>query len=68
MLTVIVVLALAGFTGYVVYQDERRAGAVMAAIAAIGVLYLLLGPVPGAGHAPELPFTFTASADAARWR
>ncbi|ANP51997.1 hypothetical protein J2Z21_008984 [Streptomyces griseochromogenes] len=28
----------------------------------------LLGPVPGTGHAPELPSTFTAPAAAGRWR
>ncbi|GAA1500362.1 hypothetical protein [Streptomyces bangladeshensis] len=46
-LTAIVVLLVGGIATYAAYKDEKEGAALLVGVAVIGLLYLLLGPVPG---------------------
>lgn len=53
-LTVIVVLALGGLASYAAYKDEKKGAAILVGVAVVGLLYLILGPVPS-GDVQQIP-------------
>ncbi|MFD7681026.1 hypothetical protein [Streptomyces sp. NPDC060187] len=70
-ITVIVVLLVGGLASYAVYKNEKAGAALLVGVAVIGVLYLLLGPVPGTTEqgpkpvpAPTAPGTVSPSPEA----
>lgn len=65
-LTAIVVLLVGGIATYAAFKDEKKGAAILVGVAVIGLLYLLLGPVPATPvQAPDpSPTTAPTSAPA----
>ncbi|WP_198655548.1 hypothetical protein [Streptomyces geranii] len=61
-MTVIVVLALGGFATYAAYKDEKKGAAILVGVAVVGLLYLLLGPVPTAEQQMPQPSPVSTTA------